>query len=132
MKVWMRLTGENPLQLVWIRDDALGYGLSDGFLRLIVIDGEWDQDVFRVADALLQEGGEFLDVGANLRSLSHSVIAYLTNSVSAVIAILQAKVNPRLEDGSPGHGLLLPPIKGLKVSAMTELLAMPLENLTSG
>lgn len=71
MKGWIRLTGEDPVQLVHIRDDARGYAdLSDGFLRLIVIDGDYEKDFFRVADALLQEGGEFLDVGANHGLLS--------------------------------------------------------------
>jgi FkbM family methyltransferase len=71
MKGWMRLTGEDPVQLVHIRDDARGYAdLSDGFLRLIVIDGDYEKDFFRVADALLQEGGEFMDVGANHGLLS--------------------------------------------------------------
>jgi FkbM family methyltransferase len=71
MKGWMRLTREDPLQLVRIRDDARGYAdLSDGFLRLIVIEGDYERDFFRIADALLQEGGEFLDVGANYGLLS--------------------------------------------------------------
>jgi len=35
----MWLTGESPLQLVRIRDDAYDYAdLDDGFLRLVVID----------------------------------------------------------------------------------------------
>jgi FkbM family methyltransferase len=67
----MRITGEDPLQLVRIRDDAFGYAdLRDGFLRLIVIDGEYESDFFRIADALLEKGGEFLDVGANYGLLS--------------------------------------------------------------
>jgi len=71
MTGWMRLTGEDPVQLVRIRDDAFGYAdMSDGFLRLIVIDGDYDHDFFRIADALLAEGGEFLDVGANFGLLS--------------------------------------------------------------
>jgi FkbM family methyltransferase len=71
MKAWMCLTGEDPLQLVRIRDDARGYAdLSDGFLRLIVIEGDYEKDFFRIADALLQAGGEFLDVGANHGLLS--------------------------------------------------------------
>ena len=82
MKAWMRFTGEDPLQLVRIRDDALGYAdLSDGFLRLIVIDGEYDKDFFRVADALLQEGGEFLDVGANHGLLSFGLARKLDDRV---------------------------------------------------
>lgn len=71
MSGWMRLTGEDPVQLVRIRDDAFGYAdMSDGFLRLIVIDGEYDHDFFRIADQLLSAGGEFLDVGANFGLLS--------------------------------------------------------------
>jgi hypothetical protein len=43
MTSWMRLTGVDPVQLVRIRDDAFGFAnMSDGFLRLIVIDGECD------------------------------------------------------------------------------------------
>ena len=71
MKAWMRFTGEDPLQLVRIRGDARGYAdMSDGFLRLIVIEGDYEKDFFRIADALLQDGGEFLDVGANHGLLS--------------------------------------------------------------
>lgn len=71
MTAWMRLTGEDPLQLVRIRGDAYGYAdMSDGFLRLIVIEGDYEKDFFRIADALLQDGGEFLDVGANHGLLS--------------------------------------------------------------
>jgi len=82
MKAWMRLTGEDPLQLVRIRDDAFGYAdMSDGFLRLIVIDGEYDKDFFRVADALLREGGEFLDVGANHGLLSFGLAKKLQDRV---------------------------------------------------
>jgi FkbM family methyltransferase len=71
MTGWMGLTGESPIQLVRIRDDIFAYAdMSDGFLRLIVIDGEFDEDFFIVADALLSEGGVFLDVGANFGLLS--------------------------------------------------------------
>jgi FkbM family methyltransferase len=68
---WMRLTGENPVQLVRIRDDYFGYAdLSDGFLRLIVIDRGFEADFFTIADAILAGGGVFLDVGANYGRLS--------------------------------------------------------------
>jgi FkbM family methyltransferase len=67
----MRITGEESVQLVRIRDDAFGYAdLSDGFLRLIVIDGAFEPDFFRVADALLAHGGPVADVGANHGLLS--------------------------------------------------------------
>jgi len=71
MKAWMAITGENPLQLVRIRGQYFGYAdMSDGFLRLIVIDGDFEREFFGVADALLSEGGVFLDVGANFGLLS--------------------------------------------------------------
>jgi FkbM family methyltransferase len=82
MKAWMRLTGEDPLQLVRIRDNARGYAdMSDGFLRLIVIEGDYEKDFFRIADALLEEGGEFLDVGANHGLLSFGLARKLDQRV---------------------------------------------------
>src|ERR1700693_5778686 len=82
MTAWMRLTREDPLQLVRIRDDAFGYAdLSDGFLRLIVIEGEYEADFFRIADALLERGGDFLDVGANHGLLSFGLAQKLCDRV---------------------------------------------------
>lgn len=76
MTGWMRLTGEAPLQLVRIRDRAFGYAdMSDGFLRLIVIDGHFEEDFFGLADAFLSRGGVMLDVGANHGLLSFGVAA---------------------------------------------------------
>ena len=71
MRAWMSATGENPLQLVRIRDQSFGYAdMSDGFLRLIVIDGDFEREFFTLADAFLGGGGVFLDVGANFGLLS--------------------------------------------------------------
>jgi FkbM family methyltransferase len=71
MKAWMSLTGEDPLQLVRIRDDSFGYAdMNDGFLRLIVIDGDFEREFFALADAFLARGGVFMDVGANYGLLS--------------------------------------------------------------
>jgi len=71
MKGWMQLTREDPLQLVRIRDDSFAYvDLADGFLRLIVIDGNFENDFFRIADSLFETGGVFLDAGANHGLLS--------------------------------------------------------------
>ena len=71
MTAWMKLTGEPELQLVRVRDNSFAYAdLSDGFLRLIVIDGHFEEDFFRIADALLATGGVFFDVGANYGLLS--------------------------------------------------------------
>jgi len=82
MSWWMRFTGEDCLQLVRIRGDAKGYAdLSDAFLRLIVIDGNYESDFFRIADALLQSGGSFLDVGANHGLLSFGLASKLGERV---------------------------------------------------
>ena len=71
MTAWMRMTGEDPLQLVRIRDASFGYAdMSDGFLRLIPIDGGFEKDFFRIADSLLADGGVVFDVGANHGLLS--------------------------------------------------------------
>ncbi len=76
MMAWMRLTGEDPVQLVRVRENCLAYAdMSDGFLRLIPIDGDYDADFFAVADALLADGGTFLDVGANFGLLSFGLAA---------------------------------------------------------
>jgi hypothetical protein len=56
MTAWMALTGEPTLQLVRIRDASFGYAdMSDGFLRLIVIDQEFEKDFFRIADSMSRE-----------------------------------------------------------------------------
>ncbi|HZZ89658.1 MAG TPA: FkbM family methyltransferase [Caulobacteraceae bacterium] len=98
MTAWMRLTGEDPLQLVRIRGDAFGYAdMRDGFLRLIPIDGDYDADFFRIADALLAEGGDFLDVGANhgllsfglARSLADRVRFHLFEPVPRLVAAIE-------------------------------------------
>src|SRR5262249_34834533 len=67
----MALTRVDPLQLVRIRDDSFGYAdMNDGFLRLIVIDGDFEREFFALADAFLAKGGVFMDVGANYGLLS--------------------------------------------------------------
>lgn len=71
MTTWMALTREDPLQLVRLRDEFFGYAdMSDGFLRLIVIDGEFEREFFAIADAFLSNGGVFFDLGANFGLLS--------------------------------------------------------------
>lgn len=71
MQAWMALTGESPLQLVRIRDEYFAYAdMSDGFLRLIVIDGNFEAEFFAMADAFLGGSGIFLDLGANFGLLS--------------------------------------------------------------
>lgn len=67
----MTLTGEAPLQLVRIRDEYFGYAdMSDGFLRLIVIDQGFEEDFFDLADRIMARGGTFFDIGANHGLLS--------------------------------------------------------------
>jgi FkbM family methyltransferase len=67
----MKLTGEAPLQLVRVRDNVFAYAdMSDGFLRLIPIEGGYDLEFFRVCDPIMAQGGVFLDVGANHGLLS--------------------------------------------------------------
>jgi FkbM family methyltransferase len=71
MTGWMKLTGESPVQLVRIRDNYFGYAdLSDGFLRMIIIDQGFEADFFAIADAILAGGGVFFDIGANYGLLS--------------------------------------------------------------
>jgi hypothetical protein len=71
MMAWMGLTGEPKLQLVRIRDESFGYAdMSDGFLRLIVIDKGFEKGFFAIADPILTNGGTFFDVGANHGLLS--------------------------------------------------------------
>jgi hypothetical protein len=105
MKAWIRLTGEDPLQLVRIRGVSFSYAdPSDGFLWLIVIDGEYDKDFFRVADGLLREGGEFLDVGANHGLLSFGLAKKLQDRVRFHLF----EPNPKLLE-SIGKSLVLYP-----------------------
>lgn len=76
MKAWMRLTGEDPLQPVTIRPGARALAdLDEGFLRLIVIEKNFEADFFRIGDGLLHEAGCFLDVGANYGLLSFGLAA---------------------------------------------------------
>ncbi|MFM7168725.1 MAG: hypothetical protein ACKO3T_26100, partial [Planctomycetaceae bacterium] len=42
---WIRLTGEDPVQLVEVLPGVRGYAdLREGMLRLIVIDGQFERD----------------------------------------------------------------------------------------
>src|SRR5258706_7094924 len=93
MMAWMGLTGEPKLQLVRIRDDAFGYAdMSDGFLRLIVIEGDFESDFFRIGDSLLGNGGVFFDIGANHGLLSLG----LARRIGEVIDFHLLEPNPNL------------------------------------
>jgi FkbM family methyltransferase len=75
IRAYLWLTREDPVQLVRIRNAAWAYvDLRDGFQRLIVIDGHFEADFFRIADALMANGGDFLDVGANFGLLSFGLL----------------------------------------------------------
>lgn len=114
MTAWMRLTGENPLQLVRIRDQAFGYAdLNNGFLRLIVIERGFEADFFRVADSLLSQGGTFLDVGAN-----HGLLSFgLAPRHSATTAFHLFEPNP-LVVASIRESLDLHPTMRCRVNAV--------------
>ena len=89
----MGLAGEDPVQLVRIRDHAFGYAdLSHGFLRLVVIEGHYEKEFFRVADALLSQGGVFFDVGANYGLFSFG----LARKFSEVVQFHLFETNPLL------------------------------------
>lgn len=93
MTTWMKLTGEPALQLVSIRDNHFGYAdMSDGFLRLIVIDQGFEADFFAIADRLFEKGGVFLDVGAN-----HGLLSFgLAGRHGAAIDFHLFEPNPKL------------------------------------
>jgi hypothetical protein len=74
MTAWMSLTGEDPVQLVRIRDASLAYAdLSDGFMRLLVINYPPFPDFFHIADLLSHDGGVLFDVSANQGLLTAGV-----------------------------------------------------------
>jgi hypothetical protein len=82
MTLWMKLTGESPVQLVRIRDNYFGYAdLSDGFLRLIIIDQGFEADFFTIADAILAGGGVFLTLAPTM-AFSVSVLLAGTERAS--------------------------------------------------
>jgi FkbM family methyltransferase len=93
MKAWMALTRESTLQLVRIRDKSFGYAdMSEGFLRLIVIDQEFEKDFFAIADSILASGGTFFDVGAN-----HGLLSFgLAGRHGAAIDFHLFEPNPKL------------------------------------
>ena len=133
MTWWMRLTAEDSLQLVRIRDDAFGYAdLSDGFLRLIVIEGNYESDFFRIADALLQHGGEFLDVGAN-----HGLLSFgLAQKFGERVKFHLFEPNPKLVDSIEKTLTLYPTMRteiiGMAVSDADETVQFQVEEDQTG
>jgi FkbM family methyltransferase len=105
MKLWMSVTGEDPIQPIRIRHDAFGYAdLSDGFIRLIVINGDFGREFFRIGDSFLNEGGDFFDVGANHGLLSLG----LAHAVGDRVRFHLFEPNPKLV-GSIAKSLTLYP-----------------------
>lgn len=108
MTAWMKLTGEPALQLVRIRDDAFGYAdMGDGFLRLIVIDQGFERDFFSMADKLFEDGGTFLDVGAN-----HGLLSFgLAGAHGAAIDFHLFEPNAKLIDSIEKTKALYPSMR---------------------
>jgi FkbM family methyltransferase len=93
MSGWIALTRQDPVQQVLVNGNHPVYvDLSDGFMRLIIIDGGYDQEFFRVAEPFLREGGDFLDLGANYGICSFG----LSNASSKPIRFHLVEANPGL------------------------------------
>lgn len=94
MLCWIRLTGEDPVQLVEVLPGVRGYAdLREGMLRLIVIDGQFERDFFRLAEVLLPPRGTFFDVGANFGLISVG----LAGAVAPQAALHVFEPNPFLQ-----------------------------------
>lgn len=108
MTAWMKLTGEAPLQLVRIRDEHLGYAdMSDGFLRLIVIDQGFEKEFFELADRVMAQGGTFFDVGAN-----HGLLSFgLAGRHEGRIDFHLFEPNPKLVDSIRKSQALYPTMR---------------------
>lgn len=108
MAAWMKLTGETPLQLVRIRDEHFGYAdMSDGFLRLIVIDHGFERDFFDLADRIMAQGGTFFDVGAN-----HGLLSFgLAGRHDGRIDFHLFEPNPKLVDSIRKSQALYPTMR---------------------
>lgn len=133
MRAWMRITGEDSLQLVRIRDESFGYAdMRDGFLRLIVIDQEFEKDFFGLADAFLEQGGVFLDVGAN-----HGLLSFgLAGRHGAKIDFHLFEPNRELVDSIKKSRLLYPnmriAIQPVAVSDRNGLVSFLIDKEQSG
>ncbi len=63
---WLSLTGERPVQLVrFFEEHRALLDLRDGFNRLVLIDGSYDNELLQIAKPFLTSGGHYLDIGAN-------------------------------------------------------------------
>lgn len=127
------MTGESPLQLVRIRDEAFGYAdLSDGFLRLIVIDQGFESDFFRVADSLLKHGGVVLDVGAN-----HGLLSFgLAHRHAHTTAFHLFEPNPKLAESIRATQSLYPSmncrINAVAVSEVADVVRFQINSAQTG
>jgi FkbM family methyltransferase len=90
---WMRWTKENTIQLVPVYGNTKGYAdLSEGMLRLILIDSGFEADFFNLAQKLLPFNGVFFDVGANFGLMSVGLAGEV--APQAMLHIFEP--NPRL------------------------------------
>jgi hypothetical protein len=81
---------------------AFGYAdMSDGFLRLIVIDQGFEQNFFAITDSILANGGTFFDVGVNYGLLStgfRKATLYSWKSNCGGMGVSEAKRRKALEN----------------------------------
>jgi len=114
MTTWMRLRGEDPMQLVRIRKNAFGYAdLNEGMLRLIVIDGDFESEFFRIADVLLAGGGTFFDVGANYGLFCFGLVDGVSGSLDFHLFEPNPKLQAAIQRSAaryPGSGWHLNPV----------------------
>jgi FkbM family methyltransferase len=79
----MRITLEDPIQLIRVLDRVQGYAdLREGMLRLIVIDDEFEREFFDLARRVLPSDGVFFDVGANFGLMSVGIAGAIAPSAT--------------------------------------------------
>lgn len=133
MSAWMALTGEAPLQLVRIRDNHFGYAdMSDGFLRLIVIDQGYEADFFALADRLFERGGTFLDVGANHGLLSFGLAGRHGAAIDFHLFEPNAKLVASIEKTQPLYPAMRMALNEVAVSDMEGIVRFEINEGQSG
>jgi len=81
IKLWLWITKENPVQLVrFFRDNEALLDLRDGFLRLIPIEDDYDDEFFKISEPFLRRKGHYFDVGANFGLTSFGLCDIHMNS----------------------------------------------------
>lgn len=98
MVAWMNWTKENPVQLVTIYGRTKGYAdLSEGMLRLILIDRDFEADFFELAGKLVPKDGVFFDVGANFGLMSIGIAGEIAPLAKLHIFEPNARLTPWIE-----------------------------------